>query len=362
MKIIGLLVAWSVEDWIEYSIQQALNLVDELIISVGPFHKHLQNTEDQTLAIVKKYIENEKIKFLRSICLSNNTIDQNRCMTLNQMLKFSNLIQEGNLIWLLDAFDFYSSEAIVEIKKFIKECYDFDEIQLITYNFCINFNYYVKSFPIKIFKIKDQKPKFISPMMLSYKTLKTYVLLRNNPMFNYSLLTGEQIKGISWILEGKYKHFLWIRKIFNKYDPNNEEFWMEKNKELFGKKRFFYPTLDIVENFGYGLMIYKGKHPDIIENSEIKKILDFREYIKQKQNYQRYLKTVKTIIIEINKSNKKRVIFIFLSQVKKLINIIHLKIYPYLTKRIKNRIKILIKNILIIKIINNRFQFFKNLR
>ncbi len=362
MKIIGLFVAWAAEDWVDYSIRQSLEFVDELIISIGPFHTHLRNIEDNTFEIAKNYFNNKKTKFISSICLPENTINQNRCITLNKMIEISDFIEEGNLIWLLDTDEFYSKEAINEIKSFIKKVCDFDEIQLITRMFCMNFNYYVKTFPTKIFKITNQKPRFISPIKLSYKSRKNYVLLRNNPIFNYSLLTGEQTIGIKWILEKNYKRFLWLRKIYNKYDPENETYWMEKNEELSGKKRFFYPTLSVVENFGYGLMTYEGKHPEIIENSSIKKILDFRDFTKRKNNYQSYLKTVKTIILEKKKFKVNNLINIFFSHIQNLYNKILIKFYPYLTKKVKKRIKHLIRSNLIVKKFNYGFQIFKKFR
>jgi len=163
MKIIGLLTAWASEDWIEYSIKQALELVDELMISIGPHNKYFRKIEDNTFENSKKFFNNKKLKFIETICAPSNTPDQNKCATLNRMLKESENIEIGNLLWILDVDEFYSTEAIKEIKIFLEKKEVFNQIKFLSYYFCINFNYYLKSYLTRIFKRKksllEQNPK-----------------------------------------------------------------------------------------------------------------------------------------------------------------------------------------------------------
>ncbi|MHA1293751.1 MAG: hypothetical protein ACTSQJ_13920, partial [Promethearchaeota archaeon] len=152
MKIIGLLTAWACEDWIKFSIEQALNLVDELIISIGAFDKYFKIIEDNTFKIARRYSNNPKVKFIETICNLKETRKNNRCATLNRMLKASVNIKTGNLIWILDADEFYSKDSIQEIKNYIYNNNEFDAIRIKDRFFCINMNYYVDASHERILK------------------------------------------------------------------------------------------------------------------------------------------------------------------------------------------------------------------
>ena len=119
MKIIGLLTAWACEDWIELAIEQALDIVDELIISIGVFDENFKKIEDNTFNRAKKYFNNDKLKLVDTICNSKDIRRNNRCATLNNMLRASDNIEIGNLIWILEDDEFYSRESIEEIRNYI---------------------------------------------------------------------------------------------------------------------------------------------------------------------------------------------------------------------------------------------------
>ncbi len=112
-------MAWACEDWIELAIEQTLNLVDELILIIGAFHPYFLRIGDNTLKKAKKYLNNNKIRFFNSIIDQKKNADQNRATTANHMLQSYDHFKEGDVIWILDADEFYSEEAIEEIKNFI---------------------------------------------------------------------------------------------------------------------------------------------------------------------------------------------------------------------------------------------------
>ncbi len=310
MKIIGLLSAWACEDWIDLAITQALDLVDELIISIGYYHKFFKAIEDKTINKVKKHLNNEKIKIVETYCDKNNSKVENRRRTLNLMLEASDNIEVGNIIWLFDADEFYSKEAIEEIMNFIKK-EDFDVIIVKDYMFCINFDYYIILYHERIFKITNKNFYFFKPTQIFWPPpKKKAILLENNPMFHYSLLLGEQIKGIQWILEGLPLSVLWYRKIYRNYDPSNEDFWMKKNQELIGNYRFWKDTRGkVIEKNCHGLFRYNGKQSGLIEKSALRKIIDFRSYTKKKPNYKRYLEIAKPMIKNSKKNTWKMLFF-----------------------------------------------------
>ena len=322
MKIIGLLTAWASEDWIEYSIQQALDLVDELIISIGAHNKYFKMIEDKTDEKAKKYLTNKKIKVVQAVSGPSNDPDKNKCATLNRMLHVSENIEIGNLIWILDVDEFYSKNAIDEINLFIKTNNDFDEIQFFSYYFCINLEYYITSHLNRIFKIKQNDIYFTPTQILNPKCVKTVTLLENNPMFHYSLLTGEQLRAIYWLSTDKFERLIWYMKIYKKYDPLKGEYWIKKNQELNGIYGFWFHDIDIIENNGHGLFRYYGKHPELIENSPLKQISDFRTYMRKKPNYKKYLLAMKELIVGKKKKSFKKAlrdnIYLSLFTLKKL--------------------------------------------
>lgn len=307
MKIIGLLTAWACEDWIELSIRQALALVDELIIAIGAYDKYFRRIEDQTYDNAKKYLNHEKIKIVSTVNIPNVTRKQNRAETFNQMLKASENIRKDNLLWIFDADEFYSKDSIKEIMDFIKSNNDFDEIKVIDRFFCINFNYYILFCHGRIYRIMSDNPHFTPTQKINPKPKKMVTLLHENPMFHYSMLTGEQLKGILWLSDNFFHKFRWYRKIYKYYDPNNEVHWLKKNQELSGYYGFWISEGEIIEKEGKGLFRYNGKHPDLIENSRLKHISDFRTYMNSKPNYIIYLKVIQQLIKEKRKTSSEKI-------------------------------------------------------
>ncbi len=301
MKKIGLLNVWAVEDWIELIIEHSLNLVDELIINIGPFNKYFKKIADNTEKLSKKYQNNKKIKFISTVYVTNelrNTSAANKCATLNEMIRVSENIEIGNIIWIIDADEFYSDLAIKEINNFLESKEDFDSIFIKCRFFCINMRYFIESSHERLFKIKTKNPYFKPTQFFQPKPLKVATLLDKNPMFHYSLLTGEPLKCIFWFGEDAYNQLMWYYRIYNKYDIKNESYWMDKNKNLTGNYGFWIERINVIENNGHGLFIYNGKHPDIIENSPLKIISDFRELSRRKSNFKEYLQVMKEIVAE----------------------------------------------------------------
>lgn len=357
MKIIGFFTAWACEDWIEYSIKQAIELVDELIVCISPHSKYFERIKDNTFIIAKKHLNNSKVKLLRHNYDSNKTADENKCDILNKMLQISENIEKGNLIWILDADEFFSKEAIKEIKDYLNNNNDFDEIEFKSRFFCINLNYYVMSSHIRIFKIKTTICYFTPTQRFNPPPLKKIILLNNNPMFHYSMLTGEQMRGIYWSSTEKW--LIWYMKIYKSYDPLNEDFWMKKNQLITGKYRFWVTSENIVEKNNHGLFKYDGKHPELIENSPLKNISDFRTYMRGKPNYKNYLKAMKEIITEKKKINYKRLFRNKIFQIKKYL----VKTLFFKNFNVKTKINTILYNLndLITKIIPDNI-FKKNFK
>jgi len=336
MKIIGLMPAWACEDWIEYAIKQALDIVDELIISIGAYNQYFNKLEDNTYNFAKKYFNDKKVKYVKSFYDPLRDERENNCRNTNRMLQASDNIEIGNIIWLLDADEFYSRESIKEILNFINSNEEFDYIENASREFLINMDYYVNTIHGRLWKITNKNCYFVPTHKIIPPPKKPVVLLKDNPMFHYSLLIGEQYKITHWTLDNNYISALWYKKIYENYEPNREKYWMKKNEDLTGKYGFWFDNL-LIEKNGHGVFKYEGKHPELIENSELRSISDFRIYTKTKPNYLSYRKFIKQLILDKKREYMYKRIPIY---------IINLKLWKnYLSKLVKFRnINIFLKN------------------
>ena len=87
-KIVGLLTGINyVEDWIEPAIQQALNICDEVIVSIGANNQQLEVLQDSTLEKAKAF--GDRIKMVAAV--KGKTFAQGKAPTLNNMLKMNSV-------------------------------------------------------------------------------------------------------------------------------------------------------------------------------------------------------------------------------------------------------------------------------
>ena len=314
MKLVGLLCCFVMEDWIEMSIRQGVEMVDELIVAIGPFNDFFLKLADKTEEIAEKFKGHEKIKFVNTVNHPLNSRKENRCATLNKMMLAADL-EIGDVIWILDADEYFTQTAIKTIRDFISDENNiFDLITLQERYFAINMRYYVTAHHKRLYKIK-KLPVYFTPTQFFHPKPKIRVhLLDDDPMFHYSLLTGEQIKGTRWMSDDLNLMFTWYRCIQNKYDPDDEENWKKTNLKITGNYGFYHKEAHFGEKEGGGLFRYNGPHPPIIENSPLIKIEDFREYMKTKPNYITYLRAIKRLV-----NKKKTLIYQFQRHFKQLL-------------------------------------------
>ena len=126
-------------------------------------------------------------------------------------------------------------------------------------------------------------------------------------MYHYSMLMTEPLKVLYWISKRSFKSRLkWFLKVYKYYTYENEKYWMKKTQDLTNHYGFWFLSENIEESNGHGLYVFKGNHPDLIENSNLIKIKDFRQYYKLKPYYKSYLATLKEIVEYYKKNALKR--------------------------------------------------------
>ena len=279
MKIIGLMMVWRAETWVDLSIKQALELCDEVIISISPPRGELYHYQDKTEEIVLRHSGRVKIvepKFGRSI-------SETRAATLNKMLRTADYLSVDNWVWLLDVDEFYSREGVRVIKEeVIPEGYD--SVIFGERFFYINMTKHLNTFRTdRLWKIRNTDIDFFRPTNWWQGEIDNpFILQREIGVFHYSLLTNPRSKRDQWVNEyntlepRQATKVQWLDEVYLRFNLDDEDYWVLENLKIFGHFTPFWMS-DFDTNSGK-LFEYTGRHPDIIEESGLTKVQDFRSF------------------------------------------------------------------------------------
>jgi hypothetical protein len=213
-----------------------------------------------------------------------STHSQAKASILNTMLGESKHFNAGNWIWILDVDEFYPENSFKKIKEII-ERQEFDRIRVRAKFFLINMKHYLESSHGRLFKIKEGEMNKFKPSQQWQGGGKIFIMPIEDGMFHYCLLTNPDQRREQWKTEypGKSQanKTSWLDNIYLNYDLENEEYWINKNKELFGIKSPFFTDVFSPDKDGK-LFRYEGRHPKLVEEVGLAKIEDFRVYYKKK--------------------------------------------------------------------------------
>lgn len=278
-KIIGLLTAWGVEDWVRPAVKQALEYCDEVLAVVSAFAPQLRRFEDKTYDICKEYSElklldyESKETYIRSVIAD----------VLNHMLKNSDLRRVGNWVWILDSDEFYTESSAKEIRATTKDSKGYDKIVMESKFFMINMQHYLNEAGDRMFRITDMNDKFVPTCKWSRTPRLPYIVRRANGLFHYSMLTNTERHRERWLLRythphdpSRFKIVKWLDEIYAKYDLDNEEHWIKENLKLWGIRSPWF-SKGFTPDANGRLFKYNGRHPKFIEEASLPKIKDFRK-------------------------------------------------------------------------------------
>jgi len=274
-KIIGIICAWASQDLIELAIKQGLQQCDELHVCISAHSDNLLKFEDNTYSIAKKY--ESEIKLLEYNCGDFHATT--KANILNLCLLESEYFKKGNWIWIRDVDEFFSNNAHMYVRNII----DLDVCDMINFEakyFFINLQHYLISNHNRLFKIKDKSNRFRPTQQWMYASKIWQVPLKVG-MFHYGTMSDPNMKLEFWKTEypnnKQSRKIAWIDKIYRNYDLNNEEYWLEENRKLTGN---YGPWIcsEFKNDKNGKLFKYDGKHPEVIEKSNLIKIDDFRKY------------------------------------------------------------------------------------
>uniref|UniRef100_A0A6H1ZL59 Putative glycosyltransferase n=1 Tax=viral metagenome TaxID=1070528 RepID=A0A6H1ZL59_9ZZZZ len=278
MKLLGLIVAWNTVDFIELAIKQALSVCDEVHVCIAPHSTALEKYDDGTYDIAKKY--EKDVIWLDWYSRSNHATEKSKI--LNTMLHNSKIYEVDNWIWTCDADEFFDDSFLVNLKGFLM--YGMENCGKLLVNeryYYINMQNYLYGEHFRFFRINDYN---INSTSRFYPTQNwTYIgkhkKMESVVMSHYGMLTNPHSKLDFWKTEYYGKDQLvktrWLNEIYRNYDLSNQEYWVNRNKELFGIRSPWFS--DSFRPTEWGILFNDEiQHPKLIEESGLTRIKDFR--------------------------------------------------------------------------------------
>lgn len=277
-KIIGLIVAWAAEDFIEPCIAQGLEYCDEVHVCIAPHSEEMKKFKDSTDEIVDRYRNSVNIVKLDGV--KNHS--QVKAAILNSMLDMSKIFHVDNWIWTLDVDEFYPHISFENVKLLIEGniC---DQIGFEEFYFYINMQHCLVGNHNRLFKIKesnlDRKFRFLPTQYWQGSKCINYIPLRAGGMFHYGMLTNPFAKDAFWRTEYEEKEqsnkVTWLNEIYKNYDLSDENRWIEENERLFGIKSPWFSD-SFLPGEDNKLIKFNAIHPWAIRDTGLDKIVDFR--------------------------------------------------------------------------------------
>jgi len=283
-KVIGLICAWGCRDWIGLALRQAVEYCDEVIVNISSHSPALDKYDDGTYNIAKNFsgIKLFHTPVYDSRWKSHHSIVKARL--LNEMVEYAYNRADGNWIWTLDADEFYHRGFANFIREFIENVDDeIDTIELECKMFYINAHYYLVGSHKRLFRIRQNNINsgiyFVPTQRWAFE--RKSVLIKGKPLHHYSMLLNPWMKRDFWKTEypdrNQDKKVKWLDEIYKNFDLSDQDKWIRKNEQLFGiKSPWFADSFKPDENGR--LYEMGGRHPEIIENSWVVGIKDFRKF------------------------------------------------------------------------------------
>jgi len=286
MRRLGIMPIWAREDFVLPALEQALDLVDILAITVHCPHEWLKKFEDSSEGLARGFQSAcpDRILYLDLPPVEETAIEKTTPHILNTLLDLLHP-ENGDLIWMLQPYEFYSSSAQKELSEWVIEHSDFVTVRHKTRIFYPDFRHYVGNTAVRLHRYSRDR-RFVPASYLSpWQATRSAALLPETiSMFDYQLMCTWELLELMWAGEQERlsaKQLLkteWATRILSKYDIEREELCMKENQSV-TKHHGFWLDNSAEERTGGGLLDYDGLHPEYIEARELPaRIVDSRKY------------------------------------------------------------------------------------
>jgi hypothetical protein len=151
MKVIAISMSYNEGPWIYKNLQHIYDLVDELLIfegTVSPFDDQAAHSIDNTRDEIARFLDDygtTKIKYWSP--QKNDSIrtrEHYEAWVKNELLRKSN-IEHGDLIWMVDADEFYKPEAVTSIIRMFAENDNLLHLPIEEYQFAYSMHLWFKA-------------------------------------------------------------------------------------------------------------------------------------------------------------------------------------------------------------------------
>jgi len=280
--LIGLVVVWGIEEWVEPLLQECLFYCDETLVTVASHSKNLNKFEDRTLEVVKNFATAYPSRLEIVDFDGGNFHSISKATILNKMIKESKVVENGAYLWIRDGDEFYPTKSFLRLREMI-DSGEFDKILVREKFFYINMQHYLKGDHFRLFKVIDStSDSFFQPTQFWMQPNKKLgILPREYGMFHYSMLQNPFMKMEFWKTEypdrKQNTKTVWLDRIYRNYDLNDQDKWIKENYKLFSVKSPWFSDSFRADKNGH-LFRYDGKHPEMIERTNLTNIKDFRKH------------------------------------------------------------------------------------
>ena len=285
MRKLAVMPIWAREDFVSPALEQALDIVDEVAVSVVCMHEYLRKHADRSENLVREFASVEpRIRYVDVGVGGSKIWSDVMADTLNILLGALKP-EDGDLVWLLDCDEFYTPEAIEEINNYIKNNPGFNSLKFASRFFFPDFNHYVTHSHIRLHRHYSGR-KFVPTSYYAPIDRNAPLLLEKNPMFHYSMMVSWEYKYDFWEIEfgssnpskAQKAKMDWAKFIFPYFNVNKQEESIKHNKALTGHAGVWFSG-NVGEAAGGQLFEYTGQHPLVIEKYNIPtRIQDSRKY------------------------------------------------------------------------------------
>lgn len=240
MATIGMYTTWGNADMSIKALKNHLKICDKIFVSIEAHSLALEKYADSSYDDIVEFSKDNPIKIIPPLGVAKeyNHPDSAKCAILNYMLRF---VTPGDVLMLCDSDEFYSTDAIEEIKEHIKKT-DWDFMRIHDMFFCINLDWYVKGSHGRFWRMKPGT-RFFPTQNVFPAPVITRMILKDNPMFHLSMLIGEGQRRDFWVSEKQDNKVLWLDNIYTKWDlhgDNSKLAW--KNYSITGNHGFWMNT------------------------------------------------------------------------------------------------------------------------
>jgi len=266
MRKLGVMSIWGREDFVLPALEQALDLVDEVAVTVCCMHPALEKFRDRSRDLALGFARGEpRVHYLEMLPNYSLKWEVHMSEVLNALLDALRP-ESGDIVWLLDCDEFYNEAAQAEIAERIESDDSFSSLRLKSYMVGPDFYHYLISWHTRIHRHRNGR-KFIPTSFYAPIDPNPPVILENCPMFHYSLACSSEMKQTFWLVERglptppeQQAKADWVDKVYKGYDTSDQSRSLEQAQIETGRHRFWFGD-NIQEVEGGGLFKLTERHP-----------------------------------------------------------------------------------------------------